>query len=115
MSRSLTRTVTAVPGTAASGGTYPRPTPLRSVGESVPLVNVPMRRPSQRISQPWRGTPRSSRRMPTRRWESPARSEEHTSELQSPDHLVFRLLLEQTTTQVPSPIRHLPATPHANH
>src|SRR5207244_12628891 len=26
--------------------------------------------------------------------ESPARSEEHTSELQSPDHLVCRLLLE---------------------
>src|SRR5258708_29568797 len=27
--------------------------------------------------------------------ESPARSEEHTSELQSPDHLVCRLLLEK--------------------
>src|SRR5258708_22381351 len=26
---------------------------------------------------------------------SPTRSEEHTSELQSPDHLVFRLLLEK--------------------
>src|SRR5258708_15631288 len=32
------------------------------------------------------------------------RSEEHTSELQSPDHLVCRLLLEkQSSTQPPSP------------
>src|SRR5438552_12606282 len=29
----------------------------------------------------------------------PARSEEHTSELQSPDHLVCRLLLEKKKTQ----------------
>src|SRR5438552_10093382 len=29
---------------------------------------------------------------------SPARSEEHTSELQSPDHLVCRLLLEKKNT-----------------
>src|SRR5258708_29120361 len=28
-------------------------------------------------------------------WARPARSEEHTSELQSPDHLVCRLLLEK--------------------
>src|SRR5207244_12884473 len=30
-----------------------------------------------------------------RTWRSTARSEEHTSELQSPDHLVCRLLLEK--------------------
>src|SRR5258708_17691364 len=30
---------------------------------------------------------------------SPARSEEHTSELQSPDHLVCRLLLEKKKTR----------------
>src|SRR5947208_4418240 len=30
---------------------------------------------------------------------SPSRSEEHTSELQSPDHLVCRLLLEKKKTQ----------------
>src|SRR5258708_29341061 len=29
------------------------------------------------------------------------RSEEHTSELQSPDHLVCRLLLEKKKTQIP--------------
>src|SRR5258708_16168619 len=34
-----------------------------------------------------------------------ARSEEHTSELQSPDHLVCRLLLEKKNN-------HLPLTPH---
>src|SRR5690348_17737799 len=37
-----------------------------------------------------RGTP-----PPRARWRSPARSEEHTSELQSPVHLVCRLLLEK--------------------
>src|SRR5258708_28615419 len=36
--------------------------------------------------------PRSSQSPPKRR---PVRSEEHTSELQSPDHLVCRLLLEK--------------------
>src|SRR5258708_18478355 len=33
-----------------------------------------------------------------------ARSEEHTSELQSPDHLVCRLLLEKKKTQHRAPI-----------
>src|SRR5258708_32088530 len=37
-------------------------------------------------------SPKGSSR-PARRW--PPRSEEHTSELQSPDHLVCRLLLEK--------------------
>src|SRR5690242_21525665 len=32
---------------------------------------------------------------PPRQWPRPARSEEHTSELQSHDKLVFRLLLEK--------------------
>src|SRR5258708_27804424 len=40
-------------------------------------------------------------------WRNPQRSEEHTSELQSPDHLVCRLLLEKKkrrtiTTLTPS-------------
>src|SRR5258708_23471848 len=43
--------------------------------------------------------PRAAARMLFRRWIAPAgfcrRSEEHTSELQSPDHLVCRLLLEK--------------------
>src|SRR5438552_8135746 len=38
---------------------------------------------------------RQGRRYPLRGMDYPARSEEHTSELQSPDHLVCRLLLEK--------------------
>src|SRR5258708_18288013 len=33
--------------------------------------------------------------------ENPSRSEEHTSELQSPDHLVCRLLLEKKKSLIP--------------
>src|SRR5258708_22657027 len=40
-----------------------------------------------------------------------ARSEEHTSELQSPDHLVCRLLLEKKNNTGPSP-DDLPAPGH---
>src|SRR5258708_28571001 len=50
---------------------------------------------------------------------SPSRSEEHTSELQSPDHLVCRLLLEKkktpsrTTrhTSISAALRHVSYTP----
>src|SRR3990170_8508645 len=38
------------------------------------------------------------------------RSEEHTSELQSPDHLVCRLLLEKKKKYI---VQHLPPTPPA--
>src|SRR5258708_20773810 len=56
---------------------------------------------------PFRRVQRASRSSPPKRRMSPdmARSEEHTSELQSPDHLLCRLLLEKkknnlhTTTQ----------------
>src|SRR5258708_10046103 len=37
----------------------------------------------------------SARAEGTPRWPEDSRSEEHTSELQSPDHLVCRLLLEK--------------------
>src|SRR5258708_23697096 len=37
-----------------------------------------------------------------------ARSEEHTSELQSPDHLVCRLLLEKKNNLDPLVLQHLP-------
>src|SRR5438552_9491439 len=36
---------------------------------------------------------------------TPFRSEEHTSELQSPDHLVCRLLLEKKKTKLSPPLR----------
>src|SRR5258708_12666470 len=42
------------------------------------------------------------------------RSEEHTSELQSPDHLVCRLLLENKKPQLPSQptiVPHIPPLP----
>src|SRR3712207_7003472 len=41
----------------------------------------------------------------------PARSEEHTSELQSRQYLVCRLLLEKKNTTLPSPSRHT-SSPH---
>src|SRR5258708_15172336 len=47
----------------------------------------------------WRRSPQANRRTSTTRtctcFARPQRSEEHTSELQSPDHLVCRLLLEK--------------------
>src|SRR5258708_25016351 len=44
-----------------------------------------------------RGWPRPARSQGERLPAMPERSEEHTSELQSPDHLVCRLLLEKKT------------------
>src|SRR5258708_28765650 len=44
------------------------------------------------LTAPASSTSATSRSSPTAKWT--ARSEEHTSELQSPDHLVCRLLLE---------------------
>src|SRR5258708_25542557 len=50
---------------------------------------------------------RDGRAAPAPRWRAPrppsrpSRSEEHTSELQSPDHLVCRLLLEKKKQKVP--------------
>src|SRR5258708_12552156 len=42
-------------------------------------------------------------------WEAILRSEEHTSELQSPDHLVCRLLLEKKNSLTPhTPISKTP-------
>src|SRR5207244_13406156 len=43
------------------------------------------------------GGGRRARRSERIRKDNPPRSEEHTSELQSPDHLVCRLLLEKKT------------------
>src|SRR5256885_14617955 len=43
----------------------------------------------------WARRSRPARAGPRARWRSPSRSEEHTSELQSPCNLVCRLLLEK--------------------
>src|SRR5258708_25107844 len=45
---------------------------------------------------------------------SPSRSEEHTSELQSPDHLLCRLLLEKKTTSTHHCLSSLPPCEHNN-
>src|SRR5947208_4971341 len=55
---------------------------------------------SRRRSRHRRGRPKGARRRvagknPTESRKDKGRSEEHTSELQSPDHLVCRLLLEK--------------------
>src|SRR5690348_17416538 len=39
-------------------------------------------------------------------WQSSGRSEEHTSELQSPVHLVCRLLLEKKKKKTKQPMKH---------
>src|SRR5207244_13607080 len=78
---------------------FPYTTLFRSVGSHAnPLSTITMRSPGCRSNTPsammfiscdWNtlamSTPRASH----------GRSEEHTSELQSPDHLVCRLLLEK--------------------
>src|SRR5258708_10135851 len=69
-----------------------------------PARAAPTSRSRPRASQPgWRACPSCPeaprwRRSPYRRSRAP-RSEEHTSELQSPDHLVCRLLLEKKNTK----------------
>src|SRR5258708_27555517 len=56
----------------------------------------------------YRGLTRICRKAPGwRRCSKAARSEEHTSELQSPDHLVCRLLLEKKNNQLRCQSEHL--------
>src|SRR5258708_20954716 len=75
-----------------------------------------IRRPPRSTLFPYTTLFRSQRRSATRNWRCcvgrqrmatarRSRSEEHTSELQSPDHLVCRLLLEKKKKK--------DATPHA--
>src|SRR3712207_9021790 len=53
------------------------------------------RRPGRRRGAPGRGIPPPARPRPVGRGPEPLRSEEHTSELQSRQYLVCRLLLEK--------------------
>src|SRR5438552_9356444 len=64
----------------------------------------------RRAAAPFAASPRATARWGPRACGCPSRSEEHTSELQSPDHLVCRLLLEKkkhiaTRTPTLHPIR----------
>src|SRR6266581_7168969 len=52
------------------------------------------------------GRPRRGRCRPARAPRRRPRSEEHTSELQSPVHLVCRLLLEKKNNNDPKQLRH---------
>src|SRR5258708_19837729 len=64
---------------------------------------------SSSIAPPSRDTTATRRRNGVmRRPANPARSEEHTSELQSPDHLVCRLLLEKKKNPKSLHRRYLP-------
>src|SRR5258708_18649477 len=68
----------------------------RRIPETLPrrlkltATRVPVRAREISTSPLWRRIARQRRRR-----DFPCRSEEHTSELQSPDHLVCRLLLEK--------------------
>src|SRR5258708_30246689 len=54
---------------------------------------------SRRLNRRFSISAGSARRQPAKvGWPGAARSEEHTSELQSPDHIVFPLLLEKKKT-----------------
>src|SRR5258708_21150916 len=55
--------------------------------------------PDRRFVQRAKGAGRGERPRIARQRHRARRSEEHTSELQSPDHLVCRLLLEKKTQQ----------------
>src|SRR5258708_22747467 len=73
-------------------------------------------RPAARSDTGWPAPKRTSAGRSAAAW----RSEEHTSELQSPDHLVCRLLLEkknkQTTPQLLSSLTpHTHWEPHPEH
>src|SRR5207244_12627393 len=82
---------------------FPRRVTARVPGEAVRDRGVPRRHPRgpRPAGRPDRAAPGLApdedglRSRPRARATGPARSEEHTSELQSPDHLVCRLLLEK--------------------
>src|SRR5688572_30934952 len=69
---------------------FPYTTLFRSDGRCAPFRRAPPRSLSRRVQRR-----QSSRRRAVRTWSPMARSEEHTSELQSQSNLVCRLLLEK--------------------
>src|SRR3712207_8403363 len=70
-----------------------------SLHDALPISSLPAltgrSRGHERHSDPGRVEARDARQAPERAPERPARSEEHTSELQSRQYLVCRLLLEK--------------------
>src|SRR5207244_13607927 len=66
------------------------------------FVTSPKTSGDQPVKTPFTGMQRrrgAGAETPLHRGHAPRRSEEHTSELQSPDHLVCRLLLEKKKTR----------------
>src|SRR5437764_11104151 len=76
----------------------PRPTELYtlSLHDALPICHAPTPSARTPVRSGNRGRARSARPAPDRQ----ARSEEHTSELQSPMYLVCRLLLEKKNLRV---------------
>src|SRR5258708_9911856 len=78
----------------------------RGVSANCPRPSHSLRRPTEAGSELLCSTlPPASARATARMSGSP-RSEEHTSELQSPDHLVCRLLLEKKKTRKRTSLAH---------
>src|SRR5438552_13235350 len=89
---------------------FPYTTLFRSLGGAGGVGNAALHLASLRGAEVI-GAVRDARQAETLRAQGFARSEEHTSELQSPDHLVCRLLLEKKNCDHgnPSCRRHRPA------
>src|SRR4051794_41906662 len=98
---------------------HPRPPAARLVSKASAIVRfffLMIRRPPRSTLFPYTtlfrsaraggGRPRRRQRAAPRSTRDPPRSEEHTSELQSPVHLVCRLLLEKKTRLEPLNIQH---------
>src|SRR5258708_16262749 len=85
---------------------FPYTTLFRSVFPTCTSSGTPTRRPTLK-SRP-ASLVRSVPKMPTCAPMNQLRSEEHTSELQSPDHLVCRLLLEKKKRKPTHPCQHDP-------
>src|SRR5258708_30722130 len=76
---------------------FPYTTLFRSVQRGAPALSSAPRSSIANSTRRWirpRVSENAVHQSPRRRW-AIGRSEEHTSELQSPDHLVCRLLLEK--------------------
>src|SRR5258708_27201160 len=83
---------------------FPYTTLFRSWEPSANILCLKTSRACRTFSDTWgnfhlRSTPRSGEAAIKNPTKSENRSEEHTSELQSPDHLVCRLLLEKKKTR----------------
>src|SRR5258708_11184923 len=80
-------------------GAGPRALDAPSIGAAGALVGAHQHFPGNLAAHALRGREIADNTV-NQRGGGPARSEEHTSELQSPDHLVCRLLLERQNREL---------------